>query len=187
MTGRKLYSTFKSGILFISFLFKFVPKFLRILLWDCVSPFSQTLFIGIRYVLLRSLSVVGDNIRIGHNVTIIGWENLKIGNNVSIHSNCYIDASGGVVISDNVSIAHCSSILSSEHTWFSSNIPIKYNDIKFQSVNISEDVWIGCGCRILAGVEIQSRVIVAAGAVVVKNVESNSLVGGVPAKLIKKI
>lgn len=54
-------------------------------------------------------------------------------------------------------------------------------------VVIGDNVWIGANCTILPGVTIGNNVVVAAGAVVVKDVADNSLVGGVPAKLIKTL
>jgi acetyltransferase-like isoleucine patch superfamily enzyme len=141
-----------------------------------------------RYIILKSLiKECGDNVRISKNVIILNWENLTLGKNISIHANCYIDAAGGICIGNNVSIAHNTSLLSSEHTWSDSEVPIKYNAVKLLPLVIRDDVWIGCGCRILGGIEISSRVIVAAGAVVNKDSESNALYGGVPARLIKKI
>jgi acetyltransferase-like isoleucine patch superfamily enzyme len=129
----------------------------------------------------------GDNVRIGCNVQILGWDKLKIGSNVSIHDLSYIDASGGVEIGDNVSIAHNCSIISSNHQWTDLNKPIKYNSLIYQKVLIEQDVWLGCGCRVLSGVCIKSRSIIAAGSIVNKNNECNTIYGGVPAKLIKRI
>ena len=54
-------------------------------------------------------------------------------------------------------------------------------------INIGNDVWIGDNCRILPGVTIGNNVVIAAGAVVTKDVSDNSVVGGVPAKVIKQI
>lgn len=92
---------------------------------------------------------------------------------------------GGIEIGNDVSIAHQTSILSANHTWEDESIPIKYNAVAFQPVHIENDVWIGCGCRILCGVKIHSRSVVAAGAVVCKDVESHTAVGGVPARVLK--
>lgn len=58
---------------------------------------------------------------------------------------------------------------------------------KGEPVNIGNDVWIGGNCSILPGVTIGNNVVVAAGAVVTKNVPDNCVVGGVPAKIIKKL
>lgn len=141
-----------------------------------------------RYVFLKnSAEHVGDNIFIGKNVYFLNIERLILGDNISIHPFCYIDAFGGLEVGNDVSIAHNSSILTANHQWYDLSLPIKYNPSKPNAVKIANDVWIGCGVRILAGVNIGTRSIIAAGAVVNKNVESNTIVGGVPAKIIKNI
>lgn len=58
---------------------------------------------------------------------------------------------------------------------------------KAKAIKIGDDVWIGGNCTILPGVKIGNNVVVAAGAVVTKNIPSNSVVAGVPAKVVKKI
>lgn len=188
ISGRDKFSKAKKVILISVKIISIFPRFFRVFLWDWTSRYSQVLFIGIRYILLKSLlKECGDNVRIGSNVTIVNWNQLSIGSNVSIHSNCYIDAAGGIEIGNDVSIAHNTSILSTNHQWEDVSIPIKYNSVVFGPVKIKDDVWIGCGCRVLANVEISSRSIIAAGAVVNKNIESNIIVGGIPAKKIKDI
>lgn len=187
-TGREKFNRNKKVIGVLVKLFRLFPKSFLLFIWNCTSNHSQIIFVGVRYVILKSLlRSCGDNIKIGTNVQILGWEKLSIGTNVSIHSNCYIDANGEIEIKDDVSIAHNSTILSTNHDWNDSSLPIKYNPVTFGKVVIYNDVWIGCGCRILAGVNIASRSIIAAGAVVNKNVQSNTIVGGVPAKIIKQI
>ena len=58
---------------------------------------------------------------------------------------------------------------------------------QYKPVTIGNDVWIGANCTILPGVTIGNNVVVAAGAVVTKDVPDNCVVGGVPAKIIKEI
>lgn len=187
-TGRIIFTKNKYYIYGFVKLFRFFPKSVLHFFWDCTTNHSQLFFIAIRYIILKALiRSCGDNVRIGTNVQILGWDKLSVGNNVSIHSNCYIDANGEIVIGDNVSIAHNTSILSTNHNWNDISIPIKYNPITHKKVIVSENVWIGCGSRILAGVRIDTRSIIAAGAVVTKDVPSNTIFGGIPAKLIKEI
>ena len=189
MNGRNVFH--KTKFLFPIFLglFRILPSCVTSFFWDCISPFGGKIFLGLRYLLLKTkASEVGDNVYIGKYVVIKNIKKMQIGNNVSIHDFCYIDAAGGICIGNNVSIAHNSSILSSNHTWNNPNLPIKYNEVKLESTILSDDIWVGCGVRILAGVKIAERVIVAAGSIVVENIdENNLLVGGVPAKVIKKI
>jgi len=187
-SGRDKFERNRKVLSILISITRIFPKWFLIYIWDCITNHSQLLFIGMRYVILKALvKNCGKNVSIGTNVKILGWEGLSLGANISIHSNCYIDATGEIEIGNDVSIAHNSTILSSNHGWELEKIPIKYNPLYFSKVLIENDVWIGCGCRILAGVIIESRSIVAAGAVVNKKVASNSIVGGVPAKLIKNI
>lgn len=164
------------------------PNSLLYFLYE-ISSFSEAkIFIAIRYILVSGIvKTIGDNVYIGKNVTIKNAEKLTLGNNVSIHNNCYIDAHGEIFIGNNVSVAHNSTILSSSHTWEDVEKPIKYNNIICLPVIIKDNVWIGCGVRILMGVTINSRSIVAANAIVNNDVMSNNLVGGVPIKIIKEI
>lgn len=187
-TGREIFTKYNFLISFFPRMLKIIPNFILIFLWDLFSKYSQLPFLGIRYIILKSLcSECGDNVHIGTNVRILNWGNLKVGDNVSIHDNCYIDAFGGLEIGDNVSIAHDSSILTFDHTWEDESMPIKYNKSKVGPVVIHDDVWIGCGVRVLSGAIINQRTIVAAGAVLNKNYPSKVLLAGVPAKVVKHI
>ncbi|MCF6294478.1 MAG: acyltransferase [Flavobacteriaceae bacterium] len=142
----------------------------------------------LRYIAFKNLAKqCGENVSIQQGVYLKGIHKISIGSNVSIHSMCYLDGTGGLKIGNNVSIAHASTIMTTSHTWRDLKIPIKYNEATEAPVIIKDDVWIGCGCRILSGVTINTRSIIAAGAVVTKNIESNSISGGVPAKFLKEI
>lgn len=188
MSGKIQFKKYKNALNIISKVFAISPLSIRYFLWDCSSISSSKLAVGLRYSLLKSMSDnVGDNVYIGKYVTIKNFHNIQIGNNVSIHDCCYIDGAGELTIGNNVSIAHHCSILTVNHQWNDSEKPIKYNSEVFKPVVIHDDTWLGCGVRVLAGVTIASRSILAAGSIVNKNVEPNSIYGGVPAKLIKNL
>ena len=188
MTGRDLSIKHNKLITIASTFLSFFPVFILTFLWDIMKPFNGLLFILLRYLILKALvKECGLNIRIGANVKIINWQLLELGSNISIHDNCYLDAFGGIKIMNDVSIAHSTSLLSSNHTWQNINIPIKYNPVNKGQLIIENDVWLGCGCRILSGIVLKTRTIIAAGSVVTKNTTGNAIYGGVPAKIIKTI
>lgn len=188
MAGRNLYARMKKVLAAVSVIFRYVPSFVKAFIWDLISPFSGYCSVAVRYVIVKSeASFCGDNVYIGPRVTIKHLSHLTIGSNVSIHADSYIDALGTIEIGDNVSIAHQCSIMSFNHSWNDPSVPIKYNPVFVKKVKIEDDVWVGCAVRIMPGVTISERSVVAAGAVVVSDVENNTLVGGVPARKIKRL
>ena len=107
----------------------------------------------------------------------------KIGKNVFINFDCTFLDLGGITIEDNVMIAPKVSLLSEGH-------PISANDrqtLTAGKIHIKRNAWIGANATILPGVTIGENAIVAAGAVVSKDVADNTVVGGIPAKFIKNI
>lgn len=188
LAGRKLFYLVYPILQILQFLFKIVPVSVCSYFWVLSSLLPNIFGVGFRYVLAkRLLCSVGKNVYFGANVVIKNGKGISIGNNVSIHDACYLDGDGIIRIGDDVSIAHQTSIVSFEHTWNDHSLPIKYNVTRKGEINIHDDVWIGCGVRILSGVNIYSRAIVAAGAVVNNNIEYGCIYGGVPARKIKRI
>lgn len=187
-TGRELFERFSFLISCFAFVLGILPGFLVLFIWSLVSPFSGKVAVLLRYCLvIKRLERGGRNIYFGSNVVLKSHEKMRLGDNLSIHDFCYIDAAGGLSIGRNVSIAHGASILTFNHTWNDESLPIKYNPVEFSEVVIEDDVWIGCGVRVMPGVKIGSRSVIAAGAVVTKDVPAGCIVGGVPAKVLKRI
>ena len=165
-----------------------VPKPIVKMIYQIFRNVEGSIGLGIRYICFKKLAKkCGDNVAIFPNTTLKHIYKMSVGNNVSIHTMCYLDASGEIEIGDNVSIAHSTSIISFDHTYEDKSLPIKYNKVRLGKITIFNDVWIGCGCRLLQGITIEERCIIAAGAVVSKNCMRNSIYGGVPAKKIKSI
>lgn len=188
MKGREISRKYKVILSIIISIISFSPYSFRLWIFSMVRNVKGYFGIAIRYVIISTLAKkIGDNVCIKEGVYIYNIKELSIGDNVSIHPMCYIDAVGGISIGNNVSIAHNSSIISFNHSYNNVDIAIKYNPLKYSNVIIHDDVWIGCGVRIMAGVEIGQRVIVGAGAVVTTNLVDNALYVGVPAKFIRNI
>ncbi|WP_415363307.1 hypothetical protein L1F34_002334 [Mammaliicoccus lentus] len=185
MSKRKLLYKF---IKFVDKLVNIVPRIILNFLWNISSSSESLLSVLYRYLYLRKYAQsIGENVFIGKYVTLKNIEDFNLGNNISIHAYTYIDAYGGIFIGDNVSIANHSTLISSSHTWDNINVPIKYNKITKNPIEIKNDVWIGSGVRILGDSIIEERNVIGAAAVVNKSTEKNSLYVGVPIKKIKEI
>lgn len=166
----------------------FLPKSFIKIIYHFFKNTDGWIGLGMRYICMKHLlKECGENVAIFPYTIIKHPENLIIGKNVSIHPFCYLDAVGGIQIKDNVSIANHTSLISFGHTWVNSEEPIKYNPLVMTPISINDDVWIGCGVRIIGPCEIGSRVIVAAGAVARGNLQEKAIYGGVPAKILKYI
>ncbi|MGE9310856.1 sugar O-acetyltransferase [Niabella sp. CJ426] len=107
----------------------------------------------------------------------------RIGKNVFINFDCTFLDLGGITIEDNVQIAPKVSLLSEGHPVS----PENRHSLVPGPIHIKKNAWIGANATILPGVTIGENSIVAAGAVVSKDVPNNKVVGGVPAKIIKSI
>lgn len=110
-------------------------------------------------------------------------QNITVGKNVFINSGCCFQDQGGIEIGNNVLIGQQVVIATLNHDL----VPYKRANMLPAPVKIGNGVWIGAHATILAGVTIGDNAVVAAGAVVTKGVPSNSVVGGVPAKILKYI
>ena len=108
---------------------------------------------------------IGDNTRIGIHCTIIG----------------------PVCIGNNVNLAQGITVTALNHNFADTSRRIDEQGISTNPVVIGDDVWIGANAVILPGVTIGRHVVVAAGAVVTKDVPSYCVVAGVPAKVIKEL
>jgi acetyltransferase-like isoleucine patch superfamily enzyme len=129
---------------------------------------------------------IGDNCRIYENVILATYGgDIKIGNHSSINPFCVLYGHGGLTIGNELRMATHSIIIPANHIYKDIEVPIRLQGIEKKGVTIEDNVWIGAGVKILDGVVISKNSIIAAGAVVNKKVEKNSIVGGVPAKLIK--
>ena len=109
--------------------------------------------------------------------------NIKLGKNVFINSGCCFQDHAGIEIGDGTLIGHQVVIATLNHA----QDPLSRADMFPKPVKIGKNVWIGAHATILPGVTIGDNAIIAAGAVVTKDVENNVVVGGVPAKKIKDI
>ena len=109
--------------------------------------------------------IIGDHTRIGLHCTVIG----------------------PVTIGSHVNLAQSITVTALNHNFENQQQRIDEQGISTKPVVIGDDVWIGANAVILPGVTVGSHSVIAAGAVVTKDVPAHTLVAGVPAKIIKEI
>lgn len=140
-----------------------------------------------RYCLLKTVAKsCGDNVAIFENVVIKNVDNISFGDNVALQPFCYFEGLGGIEIGSEVGFAHGVSLLSTTHNIDDVTIPHTEQGISSAKITVGDDVWFGCKSTVLYGLSIGEGAVIGAGAVVTKNVEPFAIVGGVPAKVIRK-
>lgn len=148
------------------------------------------------YARLHCLSK--DGFEVGRRVTIgkfsiieatgVLWlmgRGFSIGDDSSVGDYAFIGAAGGVTIGRRVLMGQRVSIHSQNHHFDRTDLPIQQQGVESKGVHIGDDCWIGSGAIILDGVDLGPGCVVSAGAVVTKSFPANSVVAGVPAKLLK--
>lgn len=114
--------------------------------------------------------------------TDFGW-NIRVGKGVFINSGCHFQDQGGITIGDGALIGHNVVLATINHNFD----PTHRGDNLPAPIIIGKRVWIGANATVLPGVKIGDGAVVAAGAVVTKDVPPCTIVGGVPARIIRKI
>lgn len=112
-------------------------------------------------------------------------DSIRIGDQTFINQNCFFDAAESITIGSFCLVGFNVCLVTSSHT-----INPTLNILRpwiAKPITIEDYVWIGAGATILGGVNIGRGSIIAAGAVVKDNVPPNTIVGGIPAKIIRQI
>ena len=111
----------------------------------------------------------------------VAFHCVRIGKNVKIMPDCLMMARGGLIIDDDVMIAANVQLITNNHDLHDRDLLI------CKPIHICRNAWVGAGATILSGVTIGENAVVAAAAVVTKDVPANTIVAGNPAKIIKEI
>lgn len=145
------------------------------------------------------ISAMGrDGVHLGNNVSIGAFsriiistsfnhmgKGIKIGNNVGIGEYAYLGGAGGLEIGDDCITGQYLSCHPENHNYEDLTSPIRLQGVNRKGIRIGKNCWIGSKVTILDGVEIGNGCIIAAGSVVNRSFPENSVIGGVPAKIIK--
>ena len=110
-------------------------------------------------------------------------KNITIGRNVFINAGCKFQDQGGITIDEGALIGHSVVLATLDHDF----APEKRQQLHPAPIHIGKRVWIGANAVVTKGVTIGDNAVVAAGAVVTQDVPADTIVGGVPAKIIRKL
>jgi acetyltransferase-like isoleucine patch superfamily enzyme len=127
---------------------------------------------------------VGDHFKIWstHSQTLVtGWGKLRVGDRVFFNNGVFISCVHEITIGDDVAIANDAYITDSD------SHGVEGRKVREAPVRIGNGAWIGARALILPGITIGSRALVAAGAVVTRDVPDDTLVGGNPARVIREL
>ena len=130
---------------------------------------------------------LGEHVRLGDGVFFEtgGEGRIRLGEDVRINAGTFIASHASVDIGDDVLIGEYVSIRDANHGTKDMAMPIRLQPHESSAIVIEGGAWIGRGACILGGVRIGSGAVVAANSVVTKDVPSQAIFGGVPAKLIR--
>lgn len=149
----------------------------------------KTVYFSVEYQSYRQKYKLAADFRFnGENIIFYGDGEIEIAENSYIGWNSSIQSASGclVKIGRNCSISHNVRIYTESKTT-SQNFDVKKKNKKSGNVDIGNGVWIGVNVIINPGVSIGNNVVIGANSVVTRNIEGNTVVGGVPARFIKKI
>lgn len=140
-------------------------------------------FFGLRKILLLVLGAeIGNGCSIYRNVTFMNLRrNIIVGNNVTINRNCLLDDRGTIQIGNNVNISQNVKIYTGGHNIYDPKMPFFS-----KNVLLDDNVWVFPNVIIMPGVHLKEGCIVLPGAVVSKSFDSFSIIGGNPARFVKR-
>ena len=151
--------------------------------------FGLTAYYCVNHTIGKRQAKIGKGTKIHSTVILRQAYNIEIGEGCLINHNNVLQAGkvdGKIKIGNYVHTGANVMIIAFNHAFDTREVPTIKQDYYDADVIIGDDVWIGGGSIILAGVTIGKGAIVAAGAVVNSDVPEYSIVGGVPAKIIKE-
>ncbi len=137
---------------------------------------------------------IGDNSLVMHGAIlhVYNFRNLphafiRIGRNCLIGERSILRGQGGITFGDRVYTAPMVQLLAVNHVFDDAHRPFVEQGITAEGIVIEDDVWIGAGAIITDGVRVGAGAVIAAGAVVTQDVPAHAVVGGVPARVLRRI
>ncbi|HFK1762452.1 hypothetical protein AT258_23470 [Bacillus wiedmannii] len=171
----------------MNLLYRLLNKFRLVFFLWLINLMSVTrLYKTKRFLLCMAGIKCGQNVRIGGKIFMLS-NNCVIGNNVWLGDNIKIYNSdpSRVEIGDNVDIAPNCTLCTGTHDI--GTIEQRAGEGRLGNIVINSGTWLGINSVIIAGVTLGTGNVIAAGSVVIKNTKNNVLMGGVPARVLKKL
>ncbi len=166
---------FNFRFLLAYFFLKFIPRFIGGRLRTRILRLAG-FRIGEKSMIMGKPRIIG-----GGNI----FKNLTIGPSAFINVDCFFDLAAPISIGENVSIGPQAMIITGTH--HIGDERNRCSDLEPRGIVIGDGVWLGARCIILPGISVGRGSVVAAGAVVTKDVPINTMVAGVPARVIKEL
>ncbi len=149
-----------------------------------VRGFPGFVGVGLRYGLYKILFKRLDGFAfIYAGARLDHVRGIQAGRALSINCGAFISGRGGLTMGNGVLIGPNAVVVTTEHS-FAGDRPVSEQGHELRPVTIGDDVWIGANAVILAGVSVATGTVIAAGAVVGKDTEAYTIVGGVPARVL---
>lgn len=137
-----------------------------------------------RGLLLRpAFRSCGRNLQVARNVTVAFGSKMDIGSNVFLAYSTWLHATAGIVIEDEVQFGPFSVAITGNHGWKDGSY--RWSRGSNAPIVVKRGAWIATHAVITGGVTIGQGALVAAGAVATKDVPENSIVGGIPARVLR--
>jgi len=171
-----------------------IPRNIILSLRYGISPSKHVYFgknvriVNPQYIDMGGQVFIDDDVELCVNQTMPGvTPKLLIGNRVHFGKMNRIGCDNRIIIEDDVLFAPHVHISDRNHGFENIHIPISRQKVTSKGpVVIGAETWLGFGCQVMSGVKIGRHCVIAAGTIVVKDVPDYSVVGGNPAKILKK-
>jgi len=188
MRGRQLFSAIRPLLTASVVVLRCVPRSACEVLFALTRNVPTKMGMALRYIFVARLARrCGECVSVHEGVYLLHLENAEFGDHISIHPLCYLDAYGGLLIGSHVSIAHNATLMTTEHDFMLEGVATRDAPVHSAPVELGDNVWVGCGARILAGISIGEGAVIGAGAVVTHDVPAATVAAGVPARVLKTI